>query len=282
MLERYVYFLSSLDFFSQTNINVPYTISLFFHQVLRTCPGLLTKRGSTSSQEVISILANLGVAPTSLCRDKAALPILLSRSPASLFRLVAFLSSDAVRMPVDRIGPLFRRSECASLLDFVAPLSNKQIMDSTTSFDDLLHGGDKTIQTDITRRYKSMFKTAKHLRRIVGINDLGRAISAYANILTLDVEKQIDPCVAFLAENVGLYEEEIPRVLELYPQLLGIKIEDMKQNVDYLLSLEVSEEDLGSIFRSFPALLTVEVSNMQKVVDFLKDVGVSNIGRFVT
>lgn len=242
----------------------------------------MTKRGSSSSEEVISILATLGVAPTSLCRDKSALPILLSRSPASLFRLVAFLSSDAVRMPVNRIGPLFRRSECASLLDYVAPLSNRQTLDSSIIFNDLLNGENNEMVTEITRRYTMMFKTAKYLRRVVGMNDLGRSVSAYANILTLDVEKQIEPCITFLSDEIGLYEEEISSVLELYPQLLGENISKMRQNVEYLRSLEVMEEDICSIFRAFPALLTLEVSSMTEVVKFLKDIGVTNIGRFVT
>lgn len=260
---------------------------IIFFQVLRTCPGLLTKRGSTSSEEVISILANLGVAPKSLGRDKSALPILLSRSPASLFRLVAFLSSDAVRMPVNKIGPLFRRSECASLLDHVAPLSNKQTRDtSSLSVNYLLSGsganGEGSMGTEITRRYKLMFKTAKYLRRIVGVQDLGRALSAYANILTLGIEEEIKPRIEFLSGEVGLDDDEIPKILQTYPQLLGTNITIMRDNYEYLLSIEVAEEDLGSIFRAFPALLTLEISKMKKVVNFLKNVGVTNIGRFVT
>lgn len=257
-------------------------------KVLRTCPGLLTNRGSTSSEEVISILSNLGVAPKSLCRDKSALPILLSRSPASLFRFVAFLSSDAVRMPVNTIGPLFRRSECASLLDYVAPLSNKQAGDiSSMSVNYLLSGsganGEGSMGTEITRRYKSMFQTAKYLRRVVGVKDLGRTLSANANILTLGVEEEIKPCIKFLSEEVGMEEEEIPKVLETYPQLLGTSnITTMRENYKYLLSIEVAEEDLGRIFRAFPALLTLEISKMKRVVNFLKTIGVTNIGRFVT
>lgn len=233
---------------------------------------------------MISILVNLGVAPSSLCRNKAALPILLSRSPAALFRLVAFLSSDAVRMPVNRIGPLFRQSECANLLDFVAPLKKNQSASFGDEPDDdsLVTGEENGIETEITRRYKAMFRTAKYLRRVVGISDLGRSIAAYANILTLDIEGQISPCIEFLSEEVGIYEEEIPRVLELYPQLVGANIEKMKENIEYLVSLEVAEEDLSSIFRAFPALLTLEKSKMEEVVNFLQDVGVSNIGRFVT
>lgn len=251
-------------------------------QVLRTCPGLLTKRGSTSSSEVISILLNLGVAPTSLCRDKAALPLLLSRSPAALFRLVAFISSDAVRMPVNRIGQLIRKSECARLLDYVAPLTQKSNMDAALNVETFFNSGSNAMETEITRRYKAMFRTAKYLRRKVGIQDLGRSMSAYPNILTLDIEKQIAPCVEFLCDEVELFEEEIPRVLELHPQLLGANITTMRDNLDYFRSLEVAEEDLGSIFRSFPALLIMDIEKMSKVVNFLKEVGVTNIGRFVT
>jgi len=54
----------------------------------------------------------------------SSLPILLSRSPAGLFRLVAFLSSTAVRMPLDQIGPLLRRKVGRQLMDAVVPVPN--------------------------------------------------------------------------------------------------------------------------------------------------------------
>lgn len=128
-----------------------------------------------------------------------------------------------------------------------------------------------------------MFRTAKYLRREIDILDLGRSISAYPNILTLDIEKDISPCIDFLCEEVGLDEEDdVPSVLELYPQLLGENIDGMREKMMYLISLEVAEEDLGSIFRAFPALLTLNIASMKNVVDFLKGAGVTNIGRFVT
>ena len=254
----------------------------YLGKVLRGCPGLLTKRGSTSSSEVISILSNLGISPTSLCRDKAALPLLLSRSPASLFRLVAFLSSDAVRMPVNRIGQLIRRSDCACLLDHIAPLTQKDNIDSALTVETFLNSGSNAMEIEIKRRYKAMFITAKYLRRKVGIQDLGRSLSAYPNILTLDIEEQIAPCLNFLNDEVELFEEEIPRVLEIHPQLLGADIDQMRKNLEYFRTLEVAEEDIGSIFRSFPSLLILDIKKMTKVVNFLKEVGVSNIGRFVT
>jgi len=62
----------------------------------------------------VDLFGKLGVSYTSLARDKSSIPLLLSRSPALMFRLVAFLSSDVdvVRMSVGRIGSLLRRSDC--------------------------------------------------------------------------------------------------------------------------------------------------------------------------
>ena len=75
-------------------------------QIIRSCPGLLTSRGSHSAEQVIELMTNLEVSHSSLARDKSYLPTLLSQSSSSLFRLVAFLNSDADRMTVDSICPL--------------------------------------------------------------------------------------------------------------------------------------------------------------------------------
>lgn len=266
-------------------------------KVLRTCPGLLTKRGSVSSEEIISILSNLGVSPTSLCRDKAALPILLSRSPASLFRFVAFLSSDAVRMPLSQIGPFIRRSECSKVLDLVAPLppSRGNLFDDETSILDeenldMLHpqqlieeGFSSVIETEISKRYKNMFDTALFLRQEVGVENLGKIISAFPDIFTLDTYEHVVPVIEFLSNDLDFDEEDIVKVLQAYPMLLGTDIDQMHTMVKYFLALEVEEEIIPNIFRAFPSLLSqVDETKMNEVVEFLQKIGVSNIGRFVT
>jgi len=266
-------------------------------KVLRTCPGLLTKRGSISAKEVVSILSNLNVSPTSLCRDKAALPMLLSRSPASLFRFVAFLSSDYVRMPVSKIGPFIRRSECASVLDLIAPLPryNSNLIDGvddgigltdndidTTSIHQLLKDGSGNIENETTKRYNGMFKTAEFLRQEVGIQDLGKVLAAYPQVFTIDRDKVID-VVNFLHEELELYHDEIAKIIEAYPMILETDIAQMLSVIDYLRSLEVAEDVLGSIFRAFPALLGRDPEgSMKEVVQFLEGIGVTNIGRFIT
>jgi len=179
-------------------------------KVLRTCPGLLTKRGSSSAEEVINILSSLHVSPGSLARDKASLPKLLSRSPAALFRLIAFLSGDAVRMPVDKIGPFIRRSECSSLLDRVAPLprlvSNKfgkmgqvkkdaniDAPEDVPMLEILLNSADEGVEAEIMKTYKRMYRTAVFFRDEVGIDDVGKIMSTYPDILMTDIEQRIIP-----------------------------------------------------------------------------------------
>jgi hypothetical protein len=261
-------------------------------KVLRSTPGLLTKRGSIAAKEVVSILSNLNVAPTSLQRDKAALPMLLSRSPASLFRFVAFLSSDYVRMPVSNIGPFLRRSECASVLDLVAPLPlyNSNLLEVGLSEEDidtipiqkLLKDGSKNMENEITKRYHGMFQTADFLRREVGIENLGKVISAFPQVLTVDRNKVVE-IVNYLQEETGMYHADVAKAIEAYPMILETDISQIQKIIEYMHSIEVSDDVLGSIFRAFPALLSQDPDkSMKEVVQFLEEIGVTNIGRFIT
>lgn len=236
-------------------------------KVLRNAPGLLTNMGSQNALGVVDLMTSLGVSSNSLSRDKNALVVLLQRQPAALFRLVAFLSSDAIRMPVDQIGPLLRKHP--DILDSVAPIL------SPTSLI------ERQVQTAIVNeRYETMTQTAWILRYEIGTKDLGKVISSYPSVLLLDAYRQILPIARYLME-LGIWEDDLPKVLQLYPRVLRLDLEQIKNTVAYLESLEVTE--FASIFRSFPYLLTVEVErNMEPVVNFLRDIGIVNIGRFIT
>jgi len=288
-------------------------------KVLRNCPGLLTMRGSKSAEQIVVMLAKLGVSTNSIARDKAALPTLLSRSPSAVFRLIAFLSSDAVRMPMSQIGPLLRRAECQPLLDIVAPvpprlggngmgltpassLSQEELWPdeddlsaygtvsaSTGLVSDpdiaaLLWGRSGQLRRDrINNAYRNMSKTAWTLRHEIGTADLGKVISAYPSVLLHDADKQIMPAADYLMNELGIWKDDLPRVLQLYPVLLGMDIADMERVASYLMSLDVGAENLASIFRSFPALLTLDVEkDMEPVVDFLRSIGIANVGRFIS
>eukprot|EP01083_Nonionella_stella_P273706 928722_1 len=125
-------------------------------------------------------------------------------------------------------------------------------------------GSDSSIQLE-----NKMFKHAEFLREEVGISNLGKVLAAYPNLFTLDIDSQIIPAVNFLFD-LGMDEEEVPRVLEAHPVLFETTTIQMQSVVDFLLELEVSEEILGSIFRAFPALLTQDTTTtMTEVVSFL-------------
>jgi hypothetical protein len=263
--------------------------------VLRACPGLLSIKGSNAAEQVVKLMSSLGVSTSSLARDKKALPVILSRSPASLFRLVAFLSSDAVRMPLDKIGPLLRRAECVDILNAVAPIPQQGLnltLGSTVVDGNSINSksvlsilgrssGDRREQIDSI--YAVMASTAIFLRQEVGIKDLDRIISAYPNVLLLDGPTQVIPICVFLVDKIGIWQEDMPRVLETFPAILGGDLSKMEEIAAYLLSLEVAEESLSSIIRAFPSTLFLDIqTNIGPVVDFLRKIGVENIGRFIT
>jgi mTERF len=274
-------------------------------KLLRNTPGILTVRGSESAIQMVQLLISLGVSSNSLSRDKNSLPILLSRQPSAVFRLVAFLSSDAVRMPIHKIGPLLRRSECQDLLNAIAPCrtmslprisSKEQAYPSQLGslYNDRIGSGrgkvvsaasvvaqvQKVVVNDIYRR---MSETAWTLRNKIGTQDLGRVIAAYPSVLLLDAARQILPTAQYLMNELAILPNDLPSVLQLYPALLRTDVEQMRNVVSYLTSLEVAEDNLGIIFRSFPVLLTLDIEHdMEPVVAFLQSIGVSNVGRFVS
>eukprot|EP00536_Pseudo-nitzschia_multiseries_P010987 jgi/Psemu1/259456/estExt_Genewise1Plus.C_3540036 len=273
-------------------------------KVLRTCPGLLSVRGSKSAVQVLTIMTKLGLSESSLARDKNSLPVLLSRSPAGLFRLVAFLSSTAVRMPMDKIGPLLRNRSGRELMDTLVPAlrepantdetaaSSEEDADestttttTTTTLDDDAAAWSRTRmqrQERIERTYANMAKTASLLRFQMGTNDLSPVISAYPSVLLLDSEKQILPVARYMMGGLGIWKDDLSSVLKLYPTLLGKSIEELEKIVSYVLTLGVEEDELAGIFRAFPGLFALEIHEMQAVVDYLKSIGVRDVGSFVT
>jgi len=257
-------------------------------KIIRSCPGLLTSRGSHSAEQVIELMTSLGVSHSALARDKSYLPVLLSRSSSSLFRLVAFLSSDAVRMTVDSIGPLLRRKECSVLLDATAPAEYSSLRKGM-----LTDGGvavripdpNKLISRseDISNIYRRMRSTASFLRFSVGITDLSKVVASYPRVLLLDSLGQVSPVVSFLRDDIGLDQETLPKMIQAFPVILGVSVTEMRSVTDYLISIEVKADSLPKIIRAFPAVLTMNVrSKMKPVVEYLRSIGVVNVGRFIT
>jgi len=199
-------------------------------------------------------------------------------------------------MPVDRIGPFLRRSECTTLLDRVAPLPRllskkfvnidqvrKEKDDVQPMLEILLNSGDDGMEDKILKTYKKMSDTAVFLREEVGIDDMGKVMSTYPDILMMDVERRIIPFFDFICDDLGIDEDDVPRIIESYPTLLMTDLREMKMIINYLVLLGVSVDMFPGIFRAFPSILTLDIeTNLKPVVAFLQSIGVTNIGRFIT
>jgi len=234
-------------------------------KILRGCPGLVTSKGYKGAAEVVSLFSALGVSYNSLARDKKALPNLLSRPPTALFRLVAFLSSDSIRMPVKNIGPLLRRTESLPLIDAVCPVKN-----------------DRLSVKNVEDHYRDM-KTVADLLRTYVVLDLCKVIAAHPSVLLFDPFTQILPVAHFIHHEIGMDEGDVCRVITSHPSLLGVEVSNIQEVIDFLHEHDVSNDAIIKIFRAFPSIFLLDIhSKMVPVINFLQEVGVVNIGRFIT
>ena len=241
---------------------------------------------SHRSEQVVSLMSSLGASPKSLARDKRSLAVMLSRSPSSLFRLVAFLSSDAVCMRVKNIGPFIRKTGCVELLDAICPTMHSLL--TSEALDDELNiltqpAMAVRLREQIYSTYLKIRTTADALRDEIGVENMGKLLSAYPGVLLLNPLEHIFPITDFLYNDLGISGEDVPKVLQSYPGLLKADIDKMRETVAYLTELEVAPDAQAKIFRAFPAILSInKESEMEPVVEFLREIGVVNIGRFVT
>jgi hypothetical protein len=273
-------------------------------KVLRATTGLLTPKGSTSAVQVVTLMMSLGSSSNAIARDKSTLPTLLRRSPALLFRLVAFLSSAQLKVPLNAIGPILRQKQSTHLLNSVAPLKQHRptvvttmdvqdniIQEELEIIEEYLESLEKnntnTIRScRIENNYRTMENVANALRRSAGIRDYSKLLSSHPDVFFVNVDN-IYTITSFLRNDVGMTKEDVAKVIQTFPTILVEQNNDvslMKDVVTYLrLVVEINDDDLPSIIRSFPATLLLDVdTNMIPVVSFLRDIGVRNIGRFIT
>jgi hypothetical protein len=156
---------------------------------------------SHRSEQVVSLMSSLGASPKSLARDKQSLAALLSGSPSSLFRLVAFLSSDALCMRVKNIGPFIRKTGCVELLDVVCPTMHSLL--TSEALDDELNiltqpAMAVRLREQIYSTYLRIRATTDALRDEIGIENMGKLLSAYPGVLLLNLFEHIFTITNFL------------------------------------------------------------------------------------
>eukprot|EP01082_Thalassiosira_pseudonana_P014335 g12882.t1.1.5e17418b g12882 g12882.t1 contig7:391214-393235(+) len=266
-------------------------------KILRTCPGLLTTKGSASAEQVVSLMVSLGSSTNAIARDKASLPTLLSRSPSLIFRLVAFLSSAQLKVPLAAIGSILRQKQSTEMLNAVAPLKetitdggaydeiaskNLTAMDAQTALLGYFRADQTMRQQQIEESYQSMEAVANVLRMTAGIKDFRKILSSYPHAFFLNVTNIIS-VATYLRDDVGMTKEDVGKAIQSFPTLLEQDVSRIRSVVEFMRSIEVDEEALPTILRSFPATLLLDTeTTMIPVVEFLREIGVRNVGRFVT
>ncbi|CAN0389915.1 unnamed protein product, partial [Discosporangium mesarthrocarpum] len=137
-----------------------------------------------------------------------------------------------------------------------------------------------------------MLPVVRYLRGL-GVYNMERVVRAYPRVLCASVEKDLAPRVDFLYTEVGVSEDDLPRMLETFPLLLALSMGRMKASLRFMTwELNINSWDAAKIVRqvvggmvrlAFPSLLGLEVErHMRCVVTYLEQLGVQNVGRFVS
>merc|ERR1712194_204077 len=265
-------------------------------KVLRASAGLLTPKGAQSAVRVVNLMVSLGCSTNSIARDKTSPPTLLCRSPALIFRLVAFLSSTQLKVPLSAIGPILRQKESAKLLNAVAPVKHPTTLDVSediapkktsslnTESEILVNSkADNTMrQQQIEEGYRAIEAVLGVLRRSAGITDFRKILASHPDLLFLNVTN-IRLMINYLREDAGMSKGDIAKAIHTFPAMLELDVSKVQDVVEYLLAIEVDDDALPSILRSFPATLGLDIEkDMEPIVSFLRGIGVRNVGRFVT
>ncbi|CAM9090881.1 unnamed protein product, partial [Ectocarpus sp. 4 AP-2014] len=219
-------------------------------RVIRKAPEVLAPRpdGSTAA-EAVDVLRTLGLRRRHLKMEAMRWPQLLVVPPGSFFQLAAFLASEEVGIKSTNIGSLIRQ----------APWLVLQPIDG------------------------QMLPVVRFLR-IAGVVDVERVLRAYPKVLSASIRGELAPRVRFLWSDVGVSEEDLPRVLQTFPLVFALPLSRMKDVMAFLSEdLSISRNDIAKIIRAFPSLLGLERErHMAGVVRYLKWLGVQNVGRFVS
>jgi hypothetical protein len=205
---------------------------------------------------------------------------------------------------LNAIGPILRQKQSTNLLNSVAPLKQHRptvvttmdvqdniILEELEIIEEYLESSDNNNNTNTIRscriedNYRTMENVADALRRSAGIRDYSKLLSSHPDVFFVNVDN-IYTITSFLRHDVGMTKDDVAKVIQTFPTILVEQndVSLMKDVVTYLrLVVEIDDDDLPSILRSFPATLLLDVdTNMIPVVSFLRDIGVRNIGRFIT
>lgn len=165
-------------------------------------------------------------------------PSLLCVPPSVIFFVSAYLSSMEVGFKPRDLGTLYRRNPW------------------------LLHG----------RTVDNLKPIVDFLKNGLSVQRIHVVLRGYPQIVIRTVEEDLQPRVALL-QSLGIPLNQIGFMVESFPSLLSLPIEEQMLPVLYYLQTELgfSRYDLWMMLRSFPAILGLSIEdNIKPVVRFLR------------
>ena len=225
---------------------------------------LLTQEGLRDAEGIEVCLSSCGLGPTLIRRIFFNF---VDINPQLCLKFVVFLNWEAVGMQTQGIGSVFRKG---------GDVVMKWLQNGEGE-----RGGE-------ARRWEKIFQVVEGLRDFFGTGKEGvkvhKIIAIFPGVLMVDLPEIISVC-RVLTETCGMTIFESARTVENFPILLGERADVLQERATWMKSddgAQVPGKDLAKMVRSFPILMVTEAEKMERVVRFLKEIGVGNIGRFIT
>ncbi|KAJ8614284.1 hypothetical protein CTAYLR_001169 [Chrysophaeum taylorii] len=219
------------------------------------CPAVLATTRSHDMRDTIDLLRHVGVREKHIKEMVMRWPQLLSIEMPQMLAVTDFLANDA-GFAVDPPRAMARRASLASLYRQTPWLLAARVGDQLRPVVEFLVGE-------------------------CGVQNVDVVVRAYPRCLIVPPD-DLRPRVEAL-RRYGVSDDDLGRLIESFPLVFGLDVsETMDPAVAYWTEIRISREDVARICRAFPSLLGVSVDDMKESVAFLREIGVSNVARFVT
>lgn len=213
-------------------------------------------------------LAEMATTRSSLLGHGASVPRL--RAAATRLRDEEGLADDELRA-------LVRKKSIKLLMDVA----------NTTNFPQdaaLSHTMNQYDESSDVKVYNDMMDERKDEVKRFFVDEMGmkeeqfaRMMTTFPTVASLDVDSILRPKVRFLGEAIGFTERQLRKVVMTNPFMLGLRIERVKDSLDFFHSCNITGRELASMLHIQPMLLNLDrdMNLEMKRRFFLEELGVS-------
>lgn len=231
-------------------------------KIIRSNPAVLMRGGAKNARQIVYFLSHAGVSQKWLKNNKPFLADMIGREGKTLLKTVLFLvEEESVQIPWDKLAQVIKNLSFSLILSTFVSNPN---------------------ESEVTSAYENLQGVCTALKQSkYGAIDVSKVAVVYPEVLVMENGSiKIAKCLDVLVKTVGVDSDDVKKVVERYPSLLGTPLSEILVARNFLVDIEVQE--LGKVVKAFPNILTIQRHQMRRVAYFLENIGVVNVGRFVT